>query len=81
MVVVNPLLVEFSALRTEMLTSLLNACQRNWEQGNGALNGFEIGQVFWKEGEKLKEARAIAGILGATPPKANGCAPPIKTMP
>lgn len=66
-VVVNPLLVEFSALRTEMLTSLLNACQRNWEQGNDALNGFEVGQVFWKEGEKLKEARAIAGILGGDP--------------
>lgn len=66
-VVVNPLLVEFSALRTEMLTSLLNACQRNWEQGNGALNGFEVGQVFWKDGEKLKEARAIAGILGGDP--------------
>ncbi len=66
-VVVNPLLVEFSALRTEMLTSLLNAYQRNWEQGNGALNGFEVGQIFWKEGEQLKEARAIAGILGGDP--------------
>ena len=66
-VVVNPLLVEFSALRTEMLTSLLNAGQRNLEQGNGALNGFEVGQIFWKDGETLREARAIAGILGGDP--------------
>lgn len=66
-VVVNPLLVEFSALRTEMLTSLLNAGQRNLEQGNGALNGFEVGQVFWKDGDTLHEARAIAGILGGDP--------------
>lgn len=65
--VVNPLLVEFSALRTEMLTPVINAFQYNLEQGNGPLNGFELGQIFWKEGESLQEARAIAGILGGDP--------------
>jgi phenylalanyl-tRNA synthetase beta chain len=63
----NPLFVEYSALRTELLTGLLDAFQYNIEQGNGPLNGFEIGRIFWKEGEEMKEAEAIAGIMGAGP--------------
>ncbi len=65
--VVNPLLVEFSALRTEMLTPVINAFQYNLEQGNGPLNGFELGQIFWKEGQSLHETRAIAGVMGGDP--------------
>ncbi len=65
--VVNPLLIEFSALRTELLTGIINAFAYNLEQGNGPLNGFEWGRIFWKEGETLKEANAIAGILGGDP--------------
>ena len=65
--VVNPLLIEFSALRTEMLTSILKAFKFNLEQGNGPLNGFEIGRIFWKDGENLQESLAIAGILGGDP--------------
>lgn len=66
-VVVNPLLTEFSALRTEMITGLIDAFQHNLEQGNGPLNGFEIGRVFWQDEESLKEADAVAGILGGDP--------------
>jgi phenylalanyl-tRNA synthetase beta chain len=65
--VVNPLLVEFSALRSELLTGLINAFSYNLEQGNGPLNGFELGHIFWKEGEELREANATAGILGGDP--------------
>lgn len=65
--VINPLLVEFSALRTELLTGMINAFAYNLEQGNGALNGFELGRIFWKDGEELREANAIAGILGGDP--------------
>lgn len=65
--VINPLLVEFSALRTEMLSSILRAFKFNLEQGNGSLNGFEIGQVFWKDDQGLHESQAIAGILGGDP--------------
>jgi phenylalanyl-tRNA synthetase beta chain len=65
--VVNPLLIEFSALRTELLTGLINAFQYNLEQGNGALNGFEIGRIFWKEEDGLWEADALAGIIGGDP--------------
>jgi phenylalanyl-tRNA synthetase beta chain len=65
--VVNPLLTEFSALRTEMLTGLIDAFQYNLEQGNGPLNGFEVGRVFWQDEESLKEADVIAGIMGGDP--------------
>lgn len=66
-VVINPLLSEFSALRTEMLTGLVDAFQYNLEQGNGPLNAFELGRVFWQDEESLKEADAVAGILGGDP--------------
>ncbi|MGB8700175.1 MAG: phenylalanine--tRNA ligase subunit beta [Thermosynechococcaceae cyanobacterium] len=66
-VVANPLLSEFSALRTELLTGLLNAFQYNLEQGNGPLNGFEIGHIFWREEDGLAEAFALGGILGGKP--------------
>ncbi|NEQ76088.1 MAG: phenylalanine--tRNA ligase subunit beta [Okeania sp. SIO2C9] len=65
--IANPLFVEYSALRTELLTGLIDAFQYNLEQGNGALNGFEIGRIFWKQGEKFQEADAIAGIISNAP--------------
>ncbi|MEG4066146.1 phenylalanine--tRNA ligase subunit beta [Microcoleus sp. Pol11C2] len=66
-VLANPLFVEYSALRTEMLSGLIDAFQYNLEQGNGALNGFEVGRIFWKDGDAMKEADAIAGIIGGDP--------------
>ncbi|MEM8637565.1 MAG: phenylalanine--tRNA ligase subunit beta [Cyanobacteria bacterium P01_G01_bin.54] len=61
----NPLLSEYSALRSELLTGLISAFAYNHAQGNGALNGFEIGRTFWRDDEgKLREQDAIAGILG-----------------
>ncbi|KAB8314554.1 phenylalanine--tRNA ligase subunit beta [Tolypothrix campylonemoides VB511288] len=62
-VLANPLFVEYSALRTDLISGLIDAFQYNLEQGNGSLNGFEIGQIFWHE-EGLQEAEAIAGIMG-----------------
>ncbi len=66
-VLANPLFVEYSALRTEMLSGLIDAFAYNLEQGNGALNGFEVGRIFWKEGDAMKEADAVAGIIGGDP--------------
>jgi phenylalanyl-tRNA synthetase beta chain len=60
----NPLFVEYSALRTDLLTGLIDAFQYNLEQGNGSLNGFEIGRIFWQEEDGLQEKDAIAGIIG-----------------
>ncbi|ABG51304.1 phenylalanyl-tRNA synthetase beta subunit [Trichodesmium erythraeum IMS101] len=61
--IANPLFVEYSALRTELLTGLIDAFQYNLEKGNGALNGFEVGRIFWNEVEKYQEAEAIAGVI------------------
>ncbi|MBE9058167.1 phenylalanine--tRNA ligase subunit beta [Sphaerospermopsis sp. LEGE 08334] len=60
----NPLFAEYSALRTDLISGLIDAFQYNLEQGNGALNGFEIGRIFWQEEEGLDEAEALAGIMG-----------------
>ena len=65
--VVNPLLIEFSALRTEMITGLLAAFQYNLEQGNGPLNGFEVGRIFWEDEEGLAESPALAGVMSGKP--------------
>ncbi|MGG6266115.1 phenylalanine--tRNA ligase subunit beta [Leptolyngbya sp. AN03gr2] len=65
-ILANPLFTEYSALRTDLINGLLEAFQYNSEQGNGALNGFEIGHIFAQE-EELIESEAIAGILGGDP--------------
>ena len=63
-VIANPLLSEYSALRKDLVNGLIEAFEYNWAQGNGALNGFEIGRIFWKEGDKFAETDLIAGIMG-----------------
>ncbi|MBW4658515.1 MAG: phenylalanine--tRNA ligase subunit beta [Drouetiella hepatica Uher 2000/2452] len=63
----NPLFVEYSALRTELLSALIDAFQYNLEQGNGALNAFEIGRVFWREEDGLDETDLVSGIMGGDP--------------
>jgi phenylalanyl-tRNA synthetase beta chain len=60
----NPLFSEYSALRTDLISGLVDAFQYNLEQGNGSLNGFETGRIFWQGEDGLQEADAIAGILG-----------------
>ena len=66
-VLANPLFAEYSALRTDLISGMIDACEYNRSQGNGPLNGFEIGRIFWQEEDGLQEAEAIAGILGGDP--------------
>jgi phenylalanyl-tRNA synthetase beta chain len=63
-VLANPLFAEYSALRTDLISGLIDAFQYNLEQGNGSLNGFEIGRIFSQEEEGLRESEALAGIMG-----------------
>jgi phenylalanyl-tRNA synthetase beta chain len=63
-VISNPLFAEYSALRTDLIGGLVDAFQYNLEQGNGALNGFEIGRIFWQDESGLCETEAIGGIMG-----------------
>ncbi|MDJ0899174.1 MAG: phenylalanine--tRNA ligase subunit beta [Xenococcus sp. MO_188.B8] len=60
----NPLFAEYSALRSDLISGLIDAYAYNQSQGNAGLNGFEIGHVFWKEGDELKEGDLVAGIMG-----------------
>lgn len=63
----NPLFVEYSTLRTDLLSGLIEVAQYNLEQGNGVLNGFEIGRIFWRDEEGFAESDRVAGILGGDP--------------
>ncbi len=63
-VLANPLFSEYSALRTDLIDGLLEAFQFNLEQGNGPLNGFERGRVFWQDDIGIHEEDVVGGILG-----------------
>ena len=60
----NPLFAEYSALRTNLISGLIDAFEYNQSQGNGGLNGFEIGRVFWKTEDGIGEGDKVAGIMG-----------------
>jgi phenylalanyl-tRNA synthetase beta chain len=60
----NPLLAEYSALRSELFSGLLDSFVYNQSQGNGALNAFEIERVFYQVEEQLAERDSVAGIMG-----------------
>lgn len=66
-VLANPLFTEYSALRTDLIDGLIAAFKFNLEQGNGPLNGFEIGRIFWLKDGSPREAEVIGGILGGDP--------------
>ncbi len=63
----NPLFEDYSALRVDLLDGLIDALQYNLEQGNGALNGFEMGHIFTTDEEGYVELECLAGILGGDP--------------
>jgi phenylalanyl-tRNA synthetase beta chain len=60
----NPLFAEYSALRKDLISGLITAFEYNQSQGNGGLNGFEIGRVFWKTEAGIAEGDRVAGIMG-----------------
>ena len=60
----NPLFAEYSALRADLFSGLLDAFVYNQSQGNGALNAFEIEKVFYREDDRLIERDSVAGIMG-----------------
>ncbi|MBD2150669.1 phenylalanine--tRNA ligase subunit beta [Pseudanabaena sp. FACHB-1277] len=63
----NPVAIEYGALRVDLLTNLIESCAFNMNQGNGILNGFEIGRVFWLDEAGSDETDRIAGIFGGDP--------------
>ncbi len=60
----NPIAAEYGALRTDLLTGLIEAFAANLNWSNGPLNAFEIGRVFWVDGEGSAETDNLAAIFG-----------------
>ncbi|XHU96181.1 MAG: phenylalanine--tRNA ligase subunit beta [cyanobacterium endosymbiont of Rhopalodia gibba] len=63
-IITNPLLAEYAALRTNLLDGLIDAFAYNQSQRNGALNAFEIGRTFRIVDGKYRELDEVGGILG-----------------
>jgi len=63
-VLANPLFTEYSALRTDLIDGLVEAYKFNLEQGNGPLNGFEIGRIFKLVDGEPQETEVVGGIVG-----------------
>ncbi|NEQ43084.1 MAG: phenylalanine--tRNA ligase subunit beta [Leptolyngbya sp. SIOISBB] len=63
-VLANPLFTEYSALRMDLIDGLIEAYRFNLEQGNGPLNGFEIGRIFKLVEGQTQETAVVGGILG-----------------
>lgn len=62
---INPLIKDYSNLRSRLLPSLIQTVQRNLKQGNPSIEGFEFGHVF--SGNILndfQEKEHLAGIFG-----------------
>ncbi len=63
--IVNPMFTEYSTLRSELISGLIQSFQTNLAQGNGALQGFEISKIFGRdEAGLLIEADVLGGIMG-----------------
>ncbi len=62
---INPLIADYSNLRSSLLPNLIKTVQENLKQGNQSIEGFEFGHVF--SGNIIKnfqEKEHIAGVFG-----------------
>jgi phenylalanyl-tRNA synthetase beta chain len=46
MKLINPLIADYSNLRSSLLPNLIQTVQENLKQGNQSIEGFEFGHVF-----------------------------------
>jgi phenylalanyl-tRNA synthetase beta chain len=62
---INPLIADYSNLRSTLLPSLIQTVQENLKQGNLLIEGFEFGHVFFGDIRKdFKEKESLAAIFG-----------------
>ena len=59
----NPLMTEYSCLRTNLLLGLIDSFNKNVKKGNCYFDAFEVGRVFQRK-DSIVEKEAIAGIFG-----------------
>jgi len=61
----NPLVKDYSNLRSSLLPSLLKAADENIKKGNSSLEGFEYGHIFSSNSSaSIIEEEVLAGIFG-----------------
>ena len=66
----NPLLADYSSLRTSLLPNLIKTVQENLKQKNLSIEGFEYGHVFSLDlKKKIIEKEFVAGIFGGVKTK------------
>ena len=61
--IINPLLKDYSSLRISLIPSLIKSYTTNIKATGTSLQGFEIGRVFKKTNNQLKEFEYISGIF------------------
>lgn len=62
---INPLIVDYSTLRTSLLPRLIHVVGENLKQSNYILEGFEYGHVFSGDiNSNYTEKEVVAGIFG-----------------
>jgi phenylalanyl-tRNA synthetase beta chain len=62
---INPLVADYSNLRSTLLPNLIQTVEENLKQGNQPIQGFEFGHVFSTSNlEKFQEKEYVAGIFG-----------------
>ena len=67
---INPLIADYSNLRSSLLPNLIKTVQENFKQGNPSIEGFEFGHVFSGDIENnFVEKEHIAGVFGGTSTK------------
>jgi phenylalanyl-tRNA synthetase beta chain len=64
----NPMSSEASEMRRSLAPNLLMAAARNRRQGEEWIRAFEIGNVFWSDGE-IRERHVIGAVLTGTLPQ------------
>ena len=62
---VNPLITDYSNLRSTLLPSIIQTVQENLKQGNPLIEGFEFGHVFSGDSiNNFEEKEHVAGVFG-----------------
>jgi phenylalanyl-tRNA synthetase beta chain len=62
---INPLIADYSNLRSTLLPSLIQTVEENLKQGNQLIEGFEFGHVFTRDIlNNFKEKEHFAGVFG-----------------
>jgi len=64
---INPLVADYSSLRSTLLPNLIKTFQENFKQKNKLIEGFEYGHIFLKDSlTNFQEKDYVAGIFGGS---------------